>query len=99
MERKTEGEIREQKKMFKGGRQERWEKRRQQGGVESSDQWKCRDREVQMERGNTDLYERSERTHWWNEQRDGWWRERKGGERRKGRIICDSVLLKPLAVY
>lgn len=29
--------------------------------MESSDQWKCRDREVQMETENTDPYERSEK--------------------------------------
>lgn len=72
--------------------------------MESSDQWKRRDREVQMETENTDLYERSERMQWWNKRRDGRQdgereRERRKGKKKRGGIICDSVLLKPLAVY
>lgn len=65
-----------------------------------------RSMEVQGQRGwmeteNTDLYERSKRTQGWDEQMHGWQDgEREGGnERRKWRIIWDSVLLKPLAAY
>lgn len=48
-----------------------------------------------METENTDLYERSEKTQWRNEQRDGWQdgeREKEGKEERGGLSVTPSCL-------